>query len=97
MTETTAEQVALEIPATTQQKQIAEEISSLAARIITVRQPQELQMIVGEIRSRVEALALTLPAPNGTCSADGAPLFRANGPDGAFDVCAYGHRWPAGR
>ncbi|HTX07456.1 MAG TPA: hypothetical protein VME22_02530 [Solirubrobacteraceae bacterium] len=90
-----SEPPALEIPTSDEQRQIAAEIGSLATRISSARGPHELQLIVVELRSKVEALAVTVSASNGTCREDGAPLYRANGPDGAYDYCIYGHRWPA--
>jgi hypothetical protein len=77
-------------------KNIAEEIVSLAESLRDAQPPYDVRFIVSHLQSKVAMLSSGLPGPVSTCEFDGSGVYEAQGPEGPYRYCVYGHRWPPG-
>jgi hypothetical protein len=77
-------------------KNIAEEIVSLAESLRDAPAPYDVRFIVAQLQSKVGTLASGLPGPVATCELDGSGVYEAQGAEGPYRYCIYGHRWPPG-
>jgi hypothetical protein len=77
-----------------QTAKVAEQLDALSGELRSAQTPNEAIAVVGRLKAELETFAFSLPGPVATCELDGSAVYEAQGEDGPFRYCAYGHRWP---
>jgi hypothetical protein len=77
-----------------QTAKVAERLDSLTGELRGAETPHQALAVVGRLKVELETFAFALPGPVATCELDGSAVYEAQGENGPYRYCAYGHRWP---
>lgn len=73
--------------------QLADQLDSLTLRLRGAETLYDALRIVNLFKAELETFAFAMPSPVSVCEKDGSPVWEAQGENGPFRYCAYGHRW----